>query len=69
MLYSFDSTLHIVFDVILYGIPGCMFFGAPSAVQWAETISDRYCKDVFHVYFLPLKKSPVLKTWAKIYEK
>jgi hypothetical protein len=34
-------------------MPDRTSFVALSAEQWAETISGKYSRDVFHVYFLP----------------
>jgi len=53
MLCSSCSIVHIVSGEVQFGMPGCTSFVFLSAVQWAQTISGKYSRDVFHVYFLP----------------
>jgi hypothetical protein len=54
MLCSSGSILHIVFYDVHFDMPGCTSFAVLSAAHWAETISGKYSRDVFHGYFLPL---------------
>jgi hypothetical protein len=51
MLCSSGSIFHIVFDEVLCGMPDCMSFAVLSAAELVETISGKYCRDVFHDIF------------------
>jgi len=51
MLCFSGSIFHIVFDEVHFGMPDCMSFADLSVAESVETISGKYCRDVFHGYF------------------